>query len=188
MVGKRECGQPRAAHEPAKPQDWQDGEGNWVHEPAEPLIPAEKIPGWEKTRHVPEPEPSVDALALIDQLCPRGLLPEASRVWAARLIEAWRVRQVEAVLSGIRCLRCEKAEADLAAARERLVNCGQENCMGWRLPENENWVKESLLIAVRERIRVLEEALRGMLDQPETTEAYDAMMERARAALAPEKP
>jgi hypothetical protein len=108
-TGHGYCGQPRAAHEPAEPPLVARNVNHRTGEVTE--IPLGKA--FLYTRHAtncavltkpfienhpcdcgvrpaePAPEPSVEALALVDQLCKRRMLPEATRLWAARSIEAW---------------------------------------------------------------------------------------------------
>ena len=55
------------------------------------------------------------------------------------------VEHLEAEVAALR----EEVKALKAERREMQKRCGGENCMGWRLDHNTNWVSETLLQEVR---------------------------------------
>ena len=54
-------------------------------------------------------------------------------------------------------LQVADLERQLAESRGKLKHCGQENCMGYRLSDAANWVREERLIEAQGKLEAVED-------------------------------
>ena len=60
------------------------------------------------------------------------------------------------------CPTCSELEAENARLQEKLKHCGQENCMGYKLDDAANWVREERLSEVEAQSEQRREELEKM--------------------------
>jgi len=91
-----------------------------------------------------------------------------------------RTRNVEVLWATIADL-----ERQLAEARDKLKNCGQENCMGYKLDTAANWVREERLTEVREAGRTAQDNWEGWIkSELEGTSLFKSAMEETKKTRA----